>query len=290
MEKKCGKKRDWIWKTVLYLVMTLLAMVFVFPFFAMVSKSLMSSGEYWSATLKLFPDKVMWANYKDVFTAGGESEGGISYMLLYLWNTLKICFLATVGLLLSASFCAFGFTKIKFPGRNLIFAVTLATTMIPQSIMIIPLYALYSRFGWIDTHYPMWVGMWFGGGAINIFLVMQFMRSLPKELTESAQIDGANIFRRYFQIVLPNCKTILAVIAVGAIVGPWNDIKTPLMYLESQAKYTLALGLSQMRIDNLVDMPVLLAGCVLMTVLPLAAFVFNQKFFVESVITSGIKG
>ncbi len=290
MLKLLKRKNDLIKKILLYAVMTCLAAVFVFPFFAMVTKSLMTSGEYWSATLKMFPDKMMWANYKEVFTASGESESGISYMMLYLFNTLKICFLSTLGLLLSASFCAFGFTKIKFPGRNAVFALTLATTMIPQSIMIIPLYSLYTRFGWIDTHYPMWVGMWFGGGAINIFLVMQFMRSLPKELTESAEIDGANIFRRYFQIILPNCKTILAVIAVGAIVGPWNDIQTPLMYLESREMYTLALGISQMRIDNLVDMPVLLAGCVMMTFLPLAAFVFNQKFFVESVITSGIKG
>lgn len=290
MEKRLTKKRKWIWKICLYAIMAFLAVIFIFPFFAMLTKSLMSSQEYWSPTLKMFPSKFMWGNYASVFTAGGETEGGMSYMLLYLINTLKICALATIGLLLSASFCAFGFTKIKFPGRNLVFAVTLATTMIPSSIMIIPLYTLYSRFGWIDTHYPMWAGMWFGGGAINIFLVMQFMRSLPKELTESAEIDGASIFRRYFQIILPNCKTILAVIAVGAIVGPWNDIQTPLMYLESQENFTLALGLSQMRIDNLVDMPVLLAGCALMTILPLAAFVFNQKFFVESVITSGIKG
>ena len=163
-------------------------------------------------------------------------------------------------------------------------------TMIPSSIMIIPLYALYSRFGWIDTHNPMWVGMWFGGGAANIFLVMQYMNRLPKELTESAAIDGANIFRQYFQIILPNCTPILAVLAVGSIVGPWNDIQTPLMYLESQEQYTLALGVSEMRTLSEVDMPVILAACSMMTILPLAAFVFNQKFFVESVVTSGVKG
>ncbi len=250
----------------------------------------MGTQEYWSPTLKLLPSEPVWENYKLAFTATGVMDNGTPYMLRYLFNTLKICILATVGLLLSASFCAFGFTKIKFPGRDLVFAITLGTTMIPSSIMIIPLYALYSRFGWIDTHNPMWVGMWFGGGAANIFLVMQYMNRLPKELTESAAIDGANIFRQYFQIILPNCTPILAVLAVGSIVGPWNDIQTPLMYLESQEQYTLALGVSEMRTLSEVDMPVILAACSMMTILPLAAFVFNQKFFVESVVTSGVKG
>lgn len=283
-------KKVLLGKCVLYIIEIFLALIFLFPFYTMIVKSLMGAEEYWSPTLRLFPNKIVWDNYVEAFSASGAMENGMPYMIQYLLNTLKICLLATVGLLLSASFCAFGFTKIKFPGRDLVFAITLATTMIPGSVMIVPLYSLYSRFHWINTHYPMWVGMWFGGGAANIFLVMQYMKRLPKELTESASIDGANIFRQYFQIILPNCVPILAVLAIGAIIGPWNDIQTPLLYLESQENYTLALGVSELRTMAEVEMPVILAACTMMTLLPLVAFIFNQKFFVESVVTSGVKG
>ena len=245
-------KKVLLGKCVLYIIEIFLALIFLFPFYTMIVKSLMGAEEYWSPTLRLFPNKIVWDNYVGAFSASGTMENGMPYMIQYLLNTLKICLLATVGLLLSASFCAFGFTKIKFPGRDLVFAITLATTMIPGSVMIVPLYSLYSRFHWIDTHYPMWVGMWFGGGAANIFLVMQYMKRLPKELTESAS--------------------------------------TPLLYLESQENYTLALGVSELRTMAEVEMPVILAACTMMTLLPLVAFIFNQKFFVESVVTSGVKG
>lgn len=290
MRPKPRRVKKIIGKVALYAVMTFLAAVFVFPLFAMIMKSLMTNQQYWSSDFKVFPETLQWANYKTVIENSGVNGNGIPYILVYLFNTLKICALSTVGLLISASFCAYGFTKIQFKGRDLIFAVVLGSTMVPSAVMMIPLYSLYTKFGWIDTSYPMWVGMWFGGGAVNIFLVMQYMRGLPKELDESAEIDGAGYLRRYFQITLPNCKAILAVIAIGAIVGPWNDLQTPLLYLESQDNYTLALGVSYMRTDNILTMPELLAACVMMTVLPLTAFLFNQKFFVESVVMSGVKG
>ena len=287
---KIYKTKKIIAKITLYLILSIMAAVFVFPFFAMFSKSLMTTTEYWSPKLHLWSDNAQWSNYTKVFEVAGNDEYGVSYMLIYLWNTLKIVVLATVGLLFSASICAYGFCKIKFPGRDLMFSIVLATTMIPSAVMLIPLYSLYTRFGWIDTSYPMWAGMWFGGGAINIFLVKQYMSTLPKELNESAAIDGAGLFRQYFQVILPNCKPILAVISIGAILGPWNDVQTPLMYLESQSNYTLALGIAYMRTGADVEMPILLAACTLMTILPIVAFVFNQKFFVESVVTSGVKG
>ena len=291
MKTKTGRiKGELTVRIVTYIILVILSVIFLFPFYTMITKSLMTTSEYWSPELTLVPKTFRIENYKDIFINCGVNESGVSYLLVYLFNTLKICVLGAVGLIISASLCAYGFTKINFPGRDLVFTIVLGTTMIPSSIMIIPLYSLYSKFGWINTHYPMWAGLWFGGGAINIFLVMQYMRGLPKELNECASIDGANVFRQYLQIVLPNCKPILAVISIGAIVGPWNDIQTPLMYIDEQEMYTLALGISQMRLNNEISMPSLLAACVLMTSVPLVAFVFNQRFFVESVVTSGIKG
>jgi len=150
---------------------------------------------------------------------------------------------------------------------------------------------LYQRFGWLDTSLPLWAGMWFGGGAINIFLVMQFLKGLPKELNECSSIDGASIFRQYFQVILPNCKAILAVIAIGSIIGSWNDIQAPLLYLQSQENFTLALGVYNLSLAvPKVDGQVIMAACVMMTIVPLVAFIADQKFFVESVVMSGIKG
>jgi len=288
---KVKKKKKIVTSIVLYSVMIILAAMFALPLFAMISKSMLNTSEFNSTTTILWPRTMKISNYVKVFTTIGSTESGVPYFLLYFWNTAKVVILSTVGLIISASFCAYGFTKIEFPGRNLVFFITLATTMIPSSVMIIPLYSLYQRFGWLDTSLPLWAGMWFGGGAINIFLVMQFLKGLPKELNECSSIDGASIFRQYFQVILPNCKAILAVIAIGSIIGSWNDIQAPLLYLQSQENFTLALGVYNLSLAvPKVDGQVIMAACVMMTIVPLVAFIADQKFFVESVVMSGIKG
>lgn len=288
------KKKTW-WKALLvYFFLTLFGIVFLFPVFMMVSKSLMTQAEatfyppfYWSQSPS-------FAGYVNFFTFAGYNEDtGFANMFVYLMNTLTVVVLTGIGTILSSTFVAYGFTKMRFPGRNAVFFIVLATMMIPSAVTMVPLYIIYSRLGWTDSLLPLWLPMWFGGGAVNIFLVRQYMLSLPKELNESAAIDGAGQLRQYFSIVMPNCIPIMTVIAIGCITGAWNDLQGPLTYISSQEHYTLTLavgliGTGQSGMNE--DVPGTMAACTLLLLPPLLLFIFGQKYFIESVVMSGVKG
>jgi multiple sugar transport system permease protein len=218
-----------------YLVLVLLSLFFLFPFAIMVLKSFMDHMEATSLPPQFFPSRLYLTSYVHAI----DME-----VLRYLWNTVIVTFFGMFSGPLSASLVAFGFARVKFKGSKFWFAVVMSTMMIPMMILQIPLYVMYANtLGWIDTLYPMIVPGFFGGGAITIFLMRQFMRSIPTELDNAAKIDGANIFQIYSRVVLPLCKPIFLFFVIQSAIGVFNDFATPLLFIQDQRMFTMALGI-----------------------------------------------
>lgn len=273
---------DLLW----YLAMTALTVLFGFPFFWTVSTSLKEPSELFVFPPQMLPAVPQWANYTYVLTKVP--------FLTWVGNTLFVVGLSVTGLLVTASLAGYAFARFDFRGKGLLFLATLATLMLPSQVTLIPQYVLFHKLGWINTLNPLWVPSWFGGGAFSIFLMRQFIMTLPKELDESAVIDGASYLRVFWQILLPLCKPALATLAVIAIIARWNDYLEPLIYLNTKEKFTLAVGLTFFR-DNpesggVPQQHYLMAGSV-MTIMPvIALFFMAQRYFVQGITLSGLKG
>ncbi len=208
----------------------------------------------------------------------------------YTLNTLILCLLTVIGTTLSNSLVAYGFARIEWPGRDLYFALTLATMMVPFPVTMISLYALFKNLNWIGTWLPLWVPSFFGG-AFNIFLLRQFYMSIPKDLTEAARIDGCSEFQIYWRIILPLSKPALAVVALFQFMATWNDFMGPLLYLNDQNKFTLSLGLQFFQSQSGgTEWHLLMAASTLMLLPILVLFFFTQKQFIQGIVTTGIKG
>ena len=207
-------------------------------------------------------------------------------------NTVKIAVLCVAGTLTSCSLAAFGFAKFQAKGKNILFMVVLSTMMVPTTVTLIPMYNFYSKLHWLNTITPLVLPAFFGASTYNIFLLRQFFAGLPNELGESAQLDGAGWFRIFRSIYLPNAKPALLVAAINQLVFCWNDYMGPLIYLGKPATFTIALGLNAFKGEQGATMdigPLMAMACV--TILPvLLLYLFFQKYFVEGVAASGIKG
>lgn len=284
------KKRKRMIDALLYLILLFGIVIFCFPIFMLISRSLMTTSEATAVPARFLPKIAQWHNYADIFAAVGAFEG-VSYWWYWMKNTVLLEVAIITGTVLSSVWVAYGFTKIKFPGRNVVFAITLATMMIPSTVTMIPLYTIFSDLGWLNSLNPLIWPMWCGGGAVNIFLVVQFLRTLPKELNESARIDGANDFSTFFHIILPAARPIMVAVGVGAFVGVWNDLVNPLMYLNTKEMWTLALGVTTLNtnVSDIGGIPYVFAACVIFSLPPIVLFSVAQKYFIESVVMSGIK-
>jgi multiple sugar transport system permease protein len=185
---------------------------------------------------------------------------------------------------------AFGFARLRAPGRDQLFAILLATMMLPGVVTLIPTFVLMKMLGWLDSNKPLIIPAYFGGGAFYIFLLRQFFTTIPKELFESGYIDGATNYRLYWQVMLPLSKPALSTVAIFAFMGHWNDFMGPLLYLRSPLKFTLSLGLAKYRTNTETRVQELMAMSLLMTLPVLIVFFFFQQYFIQGVVMSGIKG
>jgi len=198
-----------------------------------------------------------------------------------------------IAVLVSASFCAYGFARIDFPGRNIWFAILLATVMLPGIVTMIPQFVIFSRIGWVNTILPLTVPFFFGGGAFNIFLLRQFFRTLPAELADAAYIDGASEITIYWRIMLPRAKPALATIAIFTFIGTWNDFMGPLLYLAKDPnKFTVALGLAMFRtaFAGRTRWDLLMAASTMMIIPVIFVFFVAQRYFIQGIAISGLKG
>lgn len=231
-----------------------------------------------------------WENFSKALAGPEASIGGKSTgFLLFMRNSFLISSLAVIGQVLSSSLVAFGFARTRFRGREVLFILLLATLMVPGQVTLIPLFFLYKTLGWVNSFLPLTIPH-FAGGAFNIFLVRQFMLGIPKELDESATLDGASLWTIFWRIILPNCQPVLIVVGLFTFVSTWQDVLGPLIYLDNPNYRTVALGLEYFRSPYVDNRALLLAGA-LLSMLPVAIlFVIAQRYIMSGIATTGLKG
>ncbi|WP_026487288.1 carbohydrate ABC transporter permease [Caldanaerobius polysaccharolyticus] len=266
-----------------YIMLGILTIVFIFPFIWMVSTSLRLPDEAYTFPPKLIPKTITLDN----FIQGWQFANFTRYTL----NTIIIAITATIGAVFSSALVAYGFARFKSRFSGLLFTIVLATMMLPSQVTLIPTYLLFSKLGWIDTFLPLIVPSFFGGGAFNIFLLRQFFKTIPREFDEAALIDGANSFQIFYKILLPMIKPALTTVAVMSITYHWNDFFSPLVYLNSDEKFTLAIGLQFFRSSyGSTQIPMLMAVSFITIIPVLILFFAAQRYFVQGITMTGIKG
>ncbi len=270
------------WRLFLWLLLLVLAVGMLMPFVWLVSSSLKLEQQVFQFPPQWIPNPVRWMNFYDALT--------YKPFHIYFKNTMFIALLNQIAILLTASFCAYGFARIEFPGRDFWFGVVLATMMLPYFVVMVPQFVIFSRLHWVDTFLPLTVPYFFGGGAFNIFLFRQFFRSLPKELSDAARIDGCSEFDIYWRIMLPLSKPALITVAIFTFLFTWNDFIGPLLYLSSPDKQTVALGLAAFRGVMRTQWNLLMAASTAMTLPVIILFFILQRYFIRGVVMSGLKG
>jgi multiple sugar transport system permease protein len=268
-------------------VLTVLALAFLFPTLWMIFNSCYDSTQATAYPPKFIPDPWTLRGYRNLLTTSGNAN-----VFSYFKNSAVVTVLCIIGTMVSASLTAFGFAKLKSRYKNMLFFIVLSTMMIPTTVTLIPLYNVYSKIGFIDTLYPLVLPSFFGGGAFSIFLLRQFFAAIPKELSESAIIDGCSWFGIFSRVVLPNAKPALTVVLINTFVYCWNDYFIPMIMLSSKDKYTVAIGLtfSKDMYGNIIDTGPMMALATLSILPILILYLLGQKAFIEGVVTTGIKG
>lgn len=269
-------------KTASLVLMLGIGIILIIPLLWMVFTSLKPMEEIMKFPPTFFPEEIHWRNYIDTTQAFPFWD--------YAKNTLFITTLVVVGNVFSNSFIAYGFAKLDFPGKNLLFALVLSTMMIPSFVTMIPQYVLFSKIGWVGTYLPLIVPAFFGN-AFNIFLLRQFYLSISNELIEAAQIDGANHLYIWSHLMIPLTKPALITVGINSFNGAWNDFLGPLLYIQDQDKYTLQIGLQVFQNQATTQWNYLMAGATLVLLPTILLFFFAQRYFIEGMdLTGGTKG
>lgn len=268
---------------VVYGLLFLLGGLFLLPFLWMVTSSLRSPGAGITFPPQFLPTEFNWQNYPQVFQMIPFSR--------FALNSVIVTTLAVLGELLSASLVAFGFARLRFPGRNILFLALLTTMMIPYPVTMIPSFILWVRgLGMANTFGPLVLPPFFGP-AFSIFLLRQFFMTINTELDEAAKVDGANEIRIFWQIILPLAKPALATIAVFSFIANWNDFLTPLIYLSDPQMYTLAIGINYLRnFRGGGELAIQMAAAVMFIAPCLIIYFISQRYIVQGIVTTGLKG
>jgi ABC-type glycerol-3-phosphate transport system permease component len=267
---------------VTYLSLLAGALIAVFPVIWMVSTSLKQTGSEFEFPPRIIPSPVAWSNY---LIAAQSAPFDV-----YFRNSFGVTMLASLGTLLSASFVAYGFARLRFFGREFLFLVLLSTLMLPDIVTLIPRFILFRSLGWYDTLLPLIVPAWFGGGAFYVFLIRQYYLTIPYELEEAARVDGASTLYIFTRIMLPLSGPALAAVAIFAVVSNWNDFLGPLIFTQSPQYRTVALGLRSFLGEYHNSWNLLMAGATAMLVPILVLFLSAQKYFIRGVAMTGLAG
>ncbi|MFY1632094.1 carbohydrate ABC transporter permease [Solwaraspora sp. WMMB335] len=262
-----------------------LLVVILYPVVWVVSASFKPSQSI-VGSLDLFPREPTVDNYQ----RAAEGLAGIS-VLRFFWNSAVLAVLAVVGTVASSALAGYAFARLRFRGRTAMFVLMISTLLLPFHVLIVPQYAVFQRLGLVDTYAPLLLGKFLAAEAFFVFLMVQFMRNIPHELDESARIDGAGHWRTFWHIVLPLSRPAMITTAIFTFIWTWNDFLAPLIYLSTPDKYPLPLAL-QLYIDQttLSDYGALMAMSMLALLPVIGFFLFFQRFLVEGVSTSGLKG
>ncbi len=268
-----------------YFLLIVFSLVFMAPLLWLISSSLHGLNDVFAVPFDWIPDAPQWRNYQEAMT--------IIPFVRYLGNTVLISALVIAGTLLSSTLVAYGFARLSFHGRKTLFALCIATMLLPGQVTMIPLYVLFSRLGWVDTFLPLVVPAFFGS-PFYIFLLRQFFLAIPVEYDEAARLDGAGPLRIYWSIILPQARPAIAAVVVFSFVGVWNDFFNPLIYINSFEKATLTLGLNMLKTQiigsGITQWHILMAASVLVLIPNVVIFFLAQRHFIEGLNVGGLRG
>ncbi len=268
-----------------FLIYTLLisgSMVFVLPMVWMVRSALMDPSQIFIVPPIWLPNPVRFGNFQKTLSTVPFGR--------YFLNTFVIVIFNVTGAVLSSSVCGYSFARLRWPGRDFFFGMLMAGMMLPYAVTLIPTFLGWRTVVGPNSYLPLIVPAWFGGGAFNIFLIRQFMRSIPKELDEAALADGAGYFRIFLQIVFPLSKTAIIVVGLFQFLGVWNDFLGPLVYVNKESMFTLALGLQQFIGYYTAQWELLMAAATMILIPPIVLFFLGQKYFIKGIAITGLKG
>ena len=259
------------------------SLVFLFPFYWMVASALKDNDQIFAVPPLWTPSPAHWENF---LTA--VNFPGFPYFRL-LWNSVFYAGMVTIGTVISCAAVGYGFARLRFPGRDILFGITLATLMVPPIVTYIPTYILFAKLELTGTYAPLIIPK-FLGDAFFIFMLRQFFRSVPGELSDAARMDGAGEFRIFWEIMLPLVRPALIVVAVFSLLYTWHDFFGPLIYLQDRDQYPLSLGLFAFQAQRTLEWPLIMAGATLTTLPMVIVFFFTQRYFIRGIATTGLKG
>ncbi|GGA11838.1 sugar ABC transporter permease [Paenibacillus marchantiophytorum] len=269
-------------KIIVLLILTVLAIIMVFPSINMFSTAFKSQAEILKFPPRIIPEHIELNNFKKLFT-------NYQYGLWYR-NSIFISLITVLGTVLSSSFVAFGFARYQAKGKHLLFALLLSTMMLPYPVLMIPQFILFKQMNWMDSFLPITVPAFFGS-AYMIFLIRQFFTSLSNELFDAARMDGCSEFRQWWSIALPLSGPALSTVAIFSFIGSWNDLLGQVLYLSSTEKFTLTIGMTSMysSATRLVPWNLVMISAILAVIPILLLFTFAQRYFVQSIAMTGVK-
>lgn len=281
-----SKNKKKILKNIItYAIMIIIGMILLYPICWMFFAAFKTNDEIFGST------RLLASNYSlNNFIEGWNGSGTVTYAR-YFWNTFKLVIPVTFFTLISSTLAAYGFARFKFPGKNILFSILIATLMLPNSVIIIPRYIMFARLGWVDTYMPFYIPAILGCYPFFIFMLVQFLRGLPKELDESAYIDGCGTFRTLIQILLPLLKPALFSAGLFQFMWTYNDYFNSLIFINSGAKYTVSLALRlSLDAESVINWGKIMALSFVVVLPLILLFFMAQKYFVEGIATSGLKG
>ena len=275
--------RSAVGKTIAMVLLIGLGILFVAPVLWMMSSSVKDNLHVLDG--QWIPSTWHWSNFKQAWSLNGANFNQ------YARNTLVITFSTVIGVTLSSSLVAYSFARLRWPGRDLVFILVLATMLLPGIVLFIPQFIIWSKLGFVDTYIPLVLPAWFGA-PFYIFLLRQFYRGIPDDLSDAARVDGASEIRIWWQIIMPLARPALTAVAIFSFTGSWEDFFNPLIYINTRSKFTLQLGLDVFS-NNYGGFPEynLLMAVGLIIMLPVIIFYFiGQRYFIEGVTLTGLKG
>lgn len=268
-------------KIISYLLLFGISVLMLFPFFWMVRSSFMTNREIMTVPIKWLPSHYNLDNFRDAFARAPFTR--------YFVNSTIIVLINMAGSILSSSFIAFGFSRLRFAGKKLWFALLLSTMMIPQTVLMIPQFLIWQAVGAYNTFIPLILPCFFGS-AFNVFLVRQFYAGIPKEYDEAALVDGANYFVIYLRIIVPMAKPVLCTVGVFTFMNTWNDFMGPLLYLDKENLKTVSLALQNFMGQHVSEWNLMMALSSVITLPMILVYFMAQRYFIEGITFSGLKG
>jgi ABC-type glycerol-3-phosphate transport system permease component len=282
-QRKVASRSRLMREVVAHVLLSVVAVIFLVPFAWLVITSLKPENQVFSTPLTWWPNPIRWENYVEALTSPAFPFWRL------LSNTLAYALLSTAGVVLSSCLVAYPFARMQFRGRNTLFAITLATMMLPSIVTLIPTYVMFRAFNLVGSYAPLIVPLWFGS-AFNIFLLRQFMMTIPMDLTDAARVDGASDLVILWRVLVPLVKPALLVVGLFQFLYAWNDFLGPLIYVTNSENFPLVVGLYAFTTRNSVDWHLLTAAAMVITLPMIILFFLMQRYFIEGVVMTGLKG